>query len=786
MGKKKYSSKLDKYLTFPLLVLDDIVLTPVINSPIKIEDEKQIEMLNYCSDNHFDIFISSFIHQPTKDKWLTKIGLLCHVEKVLQMPGAPALAFLRPRSRALLMKIETQNDFSTAVIDLLPGIHNPKRKTKDLKNWIQHIENLFEEVMNFLAEPEKIAAKRVVEENSDEVLKKIYAIGHVAPFSAEERYKIMECYDLNSLLEVTATLLDQTLQRINLQAKIHERTHRELSQQQKETFLRTHIRQIQQELGEADESDDFANLLAKSADKRWDEKTAKHFKKELDKLRRLNINNPEYSVQYSYLENFLELPWENYIHSSVSLPEVEKILNRDHYGLKKVKERILEYMAVVKLRDDLKAPIICLYGPPGVGKTSIGKSIAEAVGREYARISLGGMHDESEIRGHRRTYIGSMPGRFLQTLAKLKYGNPLILLDEIDKVGKDYKGDPSAALLEALDPEQNNTFHDNFIDFPYDLSKVLFIATANDLSTIPGPLRDRMEIIEMTGYIPAEKREIALRHLVDKVLRENGFNEKEVEFSPEAIDLIIRFYTREAGVRQLEKKIGKIVRKLAVLKASDKGFPKLITPDLAEQYLGNYEVNPDSYENNDFAGVATGLAWTPSGGDILFIETSLAPGKGEKISLTGNLGDVMKESATIALQYIKANADKIGINPEMFTKYDIHIHVPDGAVPKDGPSAGITLATSMASAFLGKKIKDHLAMTGEITLRGKVLPVGGIKEKIMAARQAGIKTVILSEENKKDIEEIPEIYLEGLSFIYVKTIAEVLSHALLKEDAQRV
>ena len=786
MGNKKIESKEENKILIPFLAFDNIVITPMIPQPVKIDSEEQREYLEKCFNGNSEIFLGCSEKNPEdpKQEKIKEVGVVCVIDRVLQMPGAPALAFVRPVYRAKFEGIVYSPSITMSKISRLKDITDPKKRSLEINVTLERIEALFHQLMNFMPDPEKSTAEKLIADNSSSTVQRLYAISHVSPINLPEKYKILECNSFPALLKNIAKILDEAEQKIQIQAKIHERTHHEITQQQKENFLRLHLKQIKEELGEGDETNDVAELLARSAGKVWSKETQEYFHKELQKLRRLNINNPEYSVQYSYLETFLNLPWNNYSNKPIALEKVEDILNRDHYGLEKVKERILEYMAVVKLRKDLKAPILCLYGPPGVGKTSIGKSIAEAVGREYGRISLGGMHDEAEIRGHRRTYIGAMPGRFLQSLSKCKHGDPLILLDEIDKVGKDFKGDPSSALLEALDPEQNNTFHDNFIDYPYDLSRVLFIATANDLSTIPAPLRDRMEIIEMNAYIPAEKREIALRHLVDKALRENGFEEKEITFLPEAIDNIIRFYTREAGVRQLEKKIGSVIRKLARFKATGKDFPHVITTEISEELLGKHEVMPESYENNDYAGVATGLAWTPSGGDILFIETSLSPGKGEKITLTGNLGDVMKESAVIALQYLKANTDKFNINPDFFGKFDIHIHVPEGAVPKDGPSAGITLATSMVSAFTGKKLYERTAMTGEITLRGKVLPVGGIKEKIIAAKQAGIKRIILSEENRKNIEDIKPQYIEGLEFFYVKTLPEVFEHALSQEDAK--
>ena len=782
MGKKKSISEKNLTSSFPLVVLKDAVVVPMIPQPVKVEDSALAELLIREYENRKEVFVTW--EKPVehdKEKYqIGNYGIICRIDKVLHMPGAPALVFFNPGSRGLLFDIEEGERPQRAEVFPTAPILPPSRKSKENNLLLERSESLFQSLMSYLMDPEKQNAENLVKEFSFDPIEKLYAMANVAPLSLEERYEIVECNNFKELLMTIIRIFDQADQRMALQMAVHEKTHREISKQQKEAFLRLHLKHVKEELGEADdENDDIMELTDRSLNMKWSEQDQENFDKELAKLSRLNINNPEYSVQYSYLDQYLSLPWQNYSHKNISLKKVEEILDRDHYGLEKVKERIIEQMAVLKLRNDLKAPIICLYGPPGIGKTSIGKSVAEALGREYARISLGGVHDEAEIRGHRRTYIGAMPGRFIQALTKIKTGNPLMLLDEIDKLGKDFKGDPSSALLEALDPEQNNTFHDNFIDHPYDLSKVLFIATANDVSTIPAPLRDRMEIIEMSGYIPAEKQQIALRHLVGKVAEANGFPKDEIGFTPEAIDNIVIYYTREAGVRQLEKKIGKIFRKIARLKAGKKKYPKLITPEIAETFLGKHEVNPDSYEGNEGVGIATGLAWTPVGGDVLFIETSLSPGKGEKLTLTGNLGDVMKESATIALQYLKANATQIGIDPESFTKYDIHIHVPEGAVPKDGPSAGITIASSMASAFLNKAPESRTAMTGEITLRGKVLPVGGVKEKILAARQAGIKRIILSEENRKDIEEIAPQYLKGLEFLYVKNVMEVFKYLSL-------
>lgn len=585
MGKKKTINEEEKPLIFPLLALERFVLTPMVPQPVKIDSEEQRDFINNISGNA-QIFIGISEKGPeSNEEKIRDIGLVCIMDRVLQMPGAPTLIFLRPLYRAKYINTVYSPKVRMAKVTQLKDVTVPKKATPETKFTVDRIEEIFRNLMQFVPEPERETAEKLVSENSSSLVQRLYAISHVSPLTWEEKYGILKCNTFNSLINTLVSALDITEQRIHIQARIHDRTHQEISRQQKENFLRIHLNQIKEELGENEENDEVADLIAKSIDKKWDDETRAHFNKEIKKLRRLNINNPEYSVQHSYLETFLELPWKVYNTRPLELDKVEEILNRDHYGLEKVKERIIEHMAVVKLRNDLKAPIICLYGPPGVGKTSIGKSVAEAVGREYRRIALGGMHDEAEIRGHRRTYIGAMPGRFLHSLSKCKYSDPLILLDEIDKVGKDFKGDPSSALLEALDPEQNNTFHDNFIDYPYDLSRVLFIATANDLSTIPAALRDRMEIIEMTGYTLEEKREIALRHLIDTVLKENGFNEKEISFTPEAIDTIIRQYTHEKGVRQLKMQISKIVRKLAVQKVRGKKLPDEITGKLVIQFL---------------------------------------------------------------------------------------------------------------------------------------------------------------------------------------------------------
>lgn len=600
--------------------------------------------------------------------------------------------------------------------------------------------------------------------------------------------------DKMELLEENATMqrainalrvINKEILFLDLRSNIQDRTRADLDEQQKEYFLQQEMKNIREELGGGNENPEKKNLQEKAAKKKWSDDTKKVFQRELEKLDQLNPQSPDYNVQLSYLQVMVSLPWGEYTKDDLSLKRAQRVLDKDHYGMEKVKERILEYIAVLQLRRDLKSPIICLYGPPGVGKTSLGKSIAEALKRKFVRMSLGGVHDESEIRGHRRTYVGAMPGRIIKSLQKAGTSNPVFILDEIDKVTQNtINGDPASALLEVLDPEQNNAFHDNYLDLDYDLSKVMFIATANDLGTIPRPLLDRMEIIEVSGYITEEKVEIARRHLVPRELDNTGFTnlDLKVNFTKTALERIIEQYTRESGVRQLEKQINKALRKLALSVAREEELSsEKITPELLEGLLGKPPFYRDVYQGNQYAGVVTGLAWTSVGGEILFVETSLNKGKTAKLTLTGNLGDVMKESAVIALQYVKAHAAELGVDYRIFANYDIHIHVPEGATPKDGPSAGITIATSLASAITQRKVRRNVAMTGEITLRGKVLPVGGIKEKILAAKRAGITSIVMCKDNKKDIDEIPSKYLDGVDFHYVENVSDVWQYALTDE-----
>lgn len=605
------------------------------------------------------------------------------------------------------------------------------------------------------------------------------------PFSVKDKMELLEESNLMDRALNTLRLLNRELQFLQLRNQIRMKTREELDEQQREYFLQQQIKNIKEELGRGEGSPEKRELEEKARNKKWSSEVAKVFEKELEKLDILNPQSPDYSVQLNYLQTYVSLPWGEYTQDDLDLKRAQRILDHDHYGMEKVKERILEYIAVLKLRGDLKSPIICLYGPPGVGKTSLGKSIASALRRKYVRVSLGGLHDESEIRGHRRTYIGAMPGRIIKSIQKAGSSNPVFILDEIDKITQNtHNGDPSSALLEVLDPEQNTAFHDNYLDVDYDLSKAMFIATANELNTIPRPLLDRMEIIEVSGYITEEKIEIAKRHLVPRELENNGFVKvgEKPTFTKAALETIIERYTRESGVRQLEKQINKSLRKMAYQMAKEGSLPlKKVTPKELEGLLGKPPFYRDIYQGNAYAGVVTGLAWTSVGGEILFIETSLSKGRAGKLTLTGNLGDVMKESAVIALEYVKAHAERLNVDYRIFDQYNMHIHVPEGATPKDGPSAGITIATSIASAITQRKVRKNTAMTGEITLRGKVLPVGGIKEKILAAKRAGITDILMCADNRKDIEEIPGMYLEGVNFHYVENIQDVWDYALLDE-----
>lgn len=712
------------------------------------------------------------------------IGVFAHLIKIIEMPGGDSVtALFQALGRCAI------DDVSSSRTTFLRAHAIPAVETlsqDDDREFNTIAENVRSSTLELIQLSDEIPDESMlsVKNMKNNSLLVNFACTNL-PFPTEDKIKLLRIDDMRSRALELLKVESREIQFEKLKGDIRRKTHVDLAEQQKEYFLQQQMRNIKEELGDDAESSMRAELEAKAKKKDWSEAVAEVFQKELNRLDTLNQHSPDYSVQVNYLEQMLALPWNYCTKDDLEIKRAHSILDRDHYGMEKVKERILEYLAVLQLRGDLKSPILCLYGPPGVGKTSLGKSIAAAMKRKYVRVSLGGVHDESEIRGHRRTYVGAMPGRIIKSLQKAGSSNPVFILDEIDKVShNNFDGDPSSALLEVLDPEQNNAFHDNYLDIDYDLSKVLFVATANDLGTIPRPLLDRMEVIEVSGYVTEEKIEIAKRHLVPTELKNTGLDKitPKIRFSKPALEKIIESYTRESGVRQLEKQINKALRKLAYRKAMNDELPqKQISPSDIEGLLGKPPFYRDIYQGNDYAGVVTGLAWTSVGGEILFIETSLSKGKGGKLTLTGNLGDVMKESAVIALQYIKANCDILGVDYRMFDNWNVHIHVPEGATPKDGPSAGITIATSIASALTQRKVRANTAMTGEITLRGKVLPVGGIKEKILAAKRAGITDILICKDNRKDVEEIPEQYRKGVTFHYIENIEEVWQFALTDE-----
>lgn len=768
----------------PILPLRNMVMYPGVALPVSVGRAKSLQLIKeaYAQKQYIGVTCQKdmYVDEP-EYKDLYEIGTIAEIVKILEMPDGSTTVILQGKRRFHLDNLTTFTPYLRGNISLLEEKMS-KSNDKEFEALISAIKDMTFNILKTLGEPsrELMFALRNIENSH-------YLINFLCsniPLNTQQKQDLLNIDSVKQRAFSLYTALSKEAQLIEIKASIQSRTREDLNQQQREHFLQQQIKTIQDELGGSVQEQDIQELKEKASKKKWDASVAAIFEKELRKLERLYPQSPDFSVQYNYLETLTDLPWNEFTKDNFNLKHAQKQLDKDHYGLEKVKDRILEHLAVLKLRGDLKSPIICLYGPPGVGKTSLGKSIAEALKRKYVRISLGGLHDEAEIRGHRRTYIGAMPGRIIQGLLKAGSSNPVFVLDEIDKIGNDFKGDPASALLEVLDPEQNNAFHDNYLDIDYDLSNILFIATANNLNTISQPLLDRMELIDITGYILEEKVEIGRRHLVPKQLENHGLVKGDVDIPKKTMEVIVDSYTRESGVRELDKKIAKIMRKIARKKALEEEYPHTITVNDLHEYLGIKEYSRDKYEGNEYAGVVTGLAWTAVGGEILFVESSLSKSKGEKLTLTGNLGDVMKESAIIAMQYIKAHAEMLNISDDVFDKWNVHIHVPEGAIPKDGPSAGITMVTSIASSFTQRKVRPNLAMTGEITLRGRVLPVGGIKEKILAAKRANIKDIILSEENKKDIDEIKENYIKGLTFHYVRNIKEVLDFALLNEKVE--
>ncbi len=772
----------------PILATRNIAIFPGVISPVIIGRKQSLNLLDKLrkhNDAAFAVFCQKDqeVENP-EGKDLFEYGVYAKLVKVLEMPGPGnnLTAIIQGLGRCRLKSITRTMPFMLG--EVCPAMEDvPKENDKEFAT---AMEDMRSTTLNYIRMNEDLPDESQFALNN--ISNNVIAVDFVCtnlPFSIEDKELLISTGSIKERVIQTLRVLHKEMQLLELKQNIRSKTREDLDEQQREYFLQQQIKNIKEELGGGEGSPERKDLEEKAKSKAWPEEVDKIFRKELDKLDMFNPQSPEYSIQYNYLQTMTNLPWGEYTKDNLDLKRAQRILNHDHYGMEKVKERILEYMAVLKLRGDLKSPIICLYGPPGVGKTSLGKSIAAAMKRKYVRMSLGGLHDESEIRGHRRTYVGAMPGRIIKNIQKAGSANPVFILDEIDKVTQNtINGDPSSALLEVLDPEQNNAFHDNYLDVDFDLSKVLFIATANDLGSIPRPLLDRMELIEVSGYITEEKIEIAKRHLIPREIDNCGLTAKEDKptFTKAAIEKIIEQYTRESGVRQLEKQVNKALRKLAYKKALDDVLPyEKITPNEIEDLLGKPPFYRDIYQGNDYAGVVTGLAWTSVGGEILFIETSLSKGKAGKLTLTGNLGDVMKESAVIALEYVKAHIDSLGVDYRIFNNWNIHIHVPEGATPKDGPSAGITIATSIASALTQRKVRKNTAMTGEITLRGKVLPVGGIKEKILAAKRAGITDIVMCQDNHKDIEEIPEIYRKGVEFHYVENVQDVWKFALTDE-----
>ena len=767
--------------TIPILPLRNMVLFPGVALPVIIGRPKSMRLIKEAVHKKSLIGVVCQKEMDTEDPVLEDLyttGVIADIVRVLEMPDGSTTVILQGKKRFELNELTETDPYLSGKITVLEDT-KPDKTDREFEALISTIKDLTIKMLGAVAEPPRDLIFSI--KNNKNVLYVVNFSCSNIPSGSAEKQQLLLIGDLKERAYRLLFILNREYQLVELKASIQMKTHEDINQQQKEYFLQQQIKTIQEELGGNINELEIKELREKASRKKWPAEVAQVFEKELRKLERLHPQSPDYSVQTQYVQNIVNLPWNEYSKDNFNLSHAQKVLDRDHYGLEKVKERIIEHLAVLKLKGDMKSPIICLYGPPGVGKTSLGRSIAEALRRKYVRVSLGGLHDEAEIRGHRRTYIGAMCGRIIQNIQKAGTSNPVFILDEIDKITNDFKGDPASALLEVLDPEQNNAFHDNYLDIDYDLSKVMFIATANNLNTISQPLLDRMELIEVSGYIMEEKVEIAAKHLVPKQMDVHGLKKGSVKFPKKTLQVIVEAYTRESGVRELDKKIAKIMRKLARKVASDEPIPTSIKPEDLYEYLGAVEYSRDKYQGNDYASVVTGLAWTAVGGEILFVESSLSKGKGSKLTLTGNLGDVMKESAMLALEYIHAHAAQFNINEELFENWNVHVHVPEGAIPKDGPSAGITMVTSLVSAFTQRKVKKNLAMTGEITLRGKVLPVGGIKEKILAAKRAGIKELILCKENEKDINEIKPEYLKGLVFHYVSDIQQVVDLALLRE-----
>ena len=782
-GDDKDLKNVDVPSVLPILPLRNTVLFPGVVLPITVGRERSLQLIrdvNKGSKLLGTVAQKDYtIDRPAKED-LYEIGTVAEILKVLEMPDGSTSVIIQGKRRYQIKEFVSEEPYFKASIELLEDVGS--KDDNEFNAIVGSLKDLSIKIAQFSANvpPEATFAVKNIENST-------FLINFICSntdLTVEDKQKLLEIEILKDRGIQAISFLVKEVQMLELKNDIQKKVKTDMDKQQREFMLNQQMKTIQDELGGNPTEQEINALKEKAKEKKWTEEVAKFFGKEVEKLGRLNPAAGEYSVQFTFCQTLLDLPWNEYTDDNFDLKNATKVLDEDHYGLEKVKERILEHLAVLKLKNDMKSPILCLYGPPGVGKTSLGKSVARALGRKYARVSLGGLSDESEIRGHRKTYIGAMPGRILQNIKKAKSSNPVFMLDEIDKVSKHFHGDPASALLEVLDPEQNGEFHDNYVEQDYDLSKVMFIATANSLSTIAAPLRDRLELIEVGGYLVEEKIEIAKRHLIPKQLENHGLKKSDITFPKDVIEIIIDGYSRESGVRELDKKIAKVVRRVAKKIAFEESYTKKLSKTDIREYLGVTEYSKEKYQGNEFAGVVTGLAWTAVGGEILYVETSLSKGKGT-LTLTGNLGDVMKESAMLALEYLKSHAEDLDLTSEVFGNWNVHVHVPEGAIPKDGPSAGVTMVTSLASAFTQRKVKKNIAMTGEITLRGKVLPVGGIKEKILAAKRAGITEIIMSEQNKKNLEDIKEAYLKGLKFHFVNTVMDVLDVALLKAKVDK-
>ena len=768
----------------PILPLRNMVIYPGVLVPVSVARPKSLRLIRQAQDNDGLVGACAQIDKKVEDPTIDQLygtGVVAQIVRVLEMPDNTTTVILEGKKRFQLGEQVSAKPYLKAVVHLMEETL-PDTTDKLFVALTSSIRDLAIKIIeNSGIIPQEMAfAIRNIENP-------VFLINYICSnfgLDVKEKQRLLEIDDVIERGYQLLGLLNKESQLLEIKLTIQNKAKEGIDQQQREYFLQQQMKTIQNELGEDSPEQEVENFRNRAKTKKWSEQVAKTFDKELKKLERMSPHAPDYSTQLNYVETMLDLPWGEFTKDNFNLKNAKKVLDRDHFGMDTVKERILEHLAVLKLKGDMKSPIICLYGPPGVGKTSLGKSIATSLNRKYIRMSLGGLHDEAEIRGHRRTYIGAMPGRIMQNIKKAESANPVFVLDEIDKVNADYKGDPSSALLEVLDPEQNGAFHDNYLDIDFDLSKVLFVATANNLNSIPRPLLDRMELIEVSGYTQEEKVEIAIRHLVPKELENHGLKPEMFVLTKPVTNQLIDQYTRESGVRELDRKIAGLMRKVAKNVAIGTKYNAELTPEDLKTYLGAPRYSRDKYEGNDYAGVVTGLAWTSVGGEILFIESSLSPSKSPTLTLTGNLGDVMKESAVLALQYIKAHAAELGIDQRLIDENSVHVHVPEGAIPKDGPSAGITMTTALVSAFTRRKVRNNTAMTGEITLRGKVLPVGGIKEKILAAKRAGITDIVICEENRKDIEEIKNTYLKGLKFHYVTDIMEVINFALLQEKVK--